>query len=205
MVPGAVLKEVVRLEPASKPRRALPTRRFWQADCGPAMGHSDTSKATLQGQQLPVGSQVHGGLQGGSTAAPRFQHLAPASCIETASSWRCRRAGWDRKHPRTHTVAVVAHTASTAQHRRTMLACTLQQQLGLGAHQAPPLTGGRVGGTTCTSTWVGLSGLPVLSGALAAGVTNDRLLLGGEALAPVKPTTKTSYLSRGRVHWVGLT
>lgn len=54
-----------------------------------------------------------------------------------------------------------------------------------------------VGGTSLITTVLGLLGVPVLSGALAAGVTNDSVLLDGEGLAPVKPTTDTSYLRQG--------
>lgn len=42
-----------------------------------------------------------------------------------------------------------------------------------------------MGGTTRTTTWVGLLGVPVFSGASAAGVTNDSVLLGGEAWTPL--------------------
>jgi len=43
------------------------------------------------------------------------------------------------------------------------------------------LRGGRVGGFTRITTTEGLAALAVVRGASAAGVTNDRVLLGGDA------------------------
>lgn len=75
------------------------------------------------------------------------------------------------------------------------------------AHQVPPLAGGRLGGDTLTTTTAALRAVPLVSGALAAGVTNVSVLLAGEAF-PLRPTTATSYLgsrgSRGQnMHRVG--
>lgn len=69
----------------------------------------------------------------------------------------------------------------------------------LAAHHAPPLRGGRVGANRRTMTVVGFLATPVLSGALAAGVTNDSELLAGDVTPPATPTTVTSYLQCGGI------
>lgn len=52
--------------------------------------------------------------------------------------------------------------------------------------------GGRLGGTMSTTTVLGLRGVPVFRGALAAGVVKDSVLLAAEGMPPVMPTTDTS-------------
>ncbi len=51
--------------------------------------------------------------------------------------------------------------------------------------QVPPFKGGSVGGTSLMTTMKGLLGVPVFRGALAAGVTNDSVLLCAEGVAPL--------------------
>lgn len=51
-----------------------------------------------------------------------------------------------------------------------------------------------MGANSLIMTVVGFLATPVLSGALAAGVTNDSELLAGELTPFLKPTTVTSYL-----------
>jgi len=54
-----------------------------------------------------------------------------------------------------------------------------------------------VGANSRTTTVLGFLATPVFSGALAAGVTNDRVLLAGDGTPLATPTTVTSYLQQG--------